>query len=91
MSALVFDYRQPKESVEDPVGYWAACPLCDGQMTTEIVDFSFTHGALYIGTLHIHVTLPVRHCKDCDIESLDHVGAEIKDNAVNKAFGEAYG
>ena len=80
----MIDHRRPKREVadEDPNRDTAICPRCEESAATTIED-----DTLEFGDLEILVTLPVRACRHCDIQFLDHVGERIQDDAVYRHHG----
>lgn len=63
------------------------CPLCgESSATTEWTRDSFEYGTADSAVM-LEVDLPVRRCRACDIEFLDHEGERLRHEAVCRHLG----
>jgi YgiT-type zinc finger domain-containing protein len=59
------------------------CPSCDSTaIVTEYVEENREYGSL-----QYKAKVPVRHCRDCGLQFLDHVGEELLHEALCRALG----
>ena len=63
-----------------------ACPECDGAVETVQHKDVFSYGEGE-SVVEIPVVLPVRHCRECGLEFLDHEAERIKHEALCRHFG----
>ena len=65
----------------------SACPHCEGtDVETIMHEDTFIYGE-DSSKLELPVVLPVRHCRECGGEFLDHEGEMIQHEAVCKHYG----
>jgi len=61
-----------------------SCPSCEGGVvTTRLIDDDFQYGEGAAAVM-LHVTLPLRECKNCELQYFDEEAEEIRHDAVCK-------